>query len=95
MDAEYIRPAAASTRFSVSARTLSRWARFGWIGTSRIGGVRLYRASDIEDLIARNETRRAVVPMPAAAPAPMPEQWWNTDFWADADRISASRGGRR
>lgn len=96
MDSEYIRPAAASARFSVSKRTLSRWARFGWISTSRIGRCRLYRASDIAELIARNETRRDETTV-TTTPAPestLPENWWVTDFWADADLTAAGRGRR-
>ena len=98
MDSEYIRPFAASARFAVSARTLARWARFGWISTSRVGRVRLYRLADIERVIDANTTAPTEAPNetpPSAPESTLPENWWVTDFWADADLTAAGRGRRR
>jgi hypothetical protein len=96
MDALYIQPAAASARFGVSRRTLDRWARFGWISTSRVGRVRLYRLVDIQRVIDAGTTAPTETPITTLAPEPtLPEQWWVTDFWADADLTAAGRGRRR
>lgn len=98
MDAEYVRPAAASARFSVSRRTLDRWARFGWISVSRIDRVRLYRLSEIQRVIDANTAAPTEAPNETPTPAPeltLPENWWVTDFWVDADLTASGRGRRR
>lgn len=82
MDDTYLRPAAAFQRFGVHRNTLIRWANDGLIGRSRVGRAVWYRAQDIADVIASHETRRTVIPMVDAVPAPtLDEPAWVTEFW--------------
>ncbi len=91
-DHEWLRPAAASKRFSVHRDTLAAWANAGLIGRSKVGRCVFYRAADVADLIASRETRRAVVPKAAPLTAtPSTEPAWVADFWA----TGAERSFRR
>lgn len=90
----YLRPAAASRRYGVSERTLSRWAAAGLIGRSAVDGIVLYPSHDIAELIASKLAPRRVVPI-AATPADEPtpgDAWRDSDFWAGT---AAGRGAER
>lgn len=78
MTADMIRPRAAAAQFHVARSTLAAWADAALIGTSKIGRVRYYRASDIADLIATHEARRKVVP--AATAQPDRDESWRDYF---------------
>lgn len=84
MTAEYVRPDEAARRFRVSRATLWRWANRGLIGTARVGGIRMYVAGDIADVIARAVTPRTVVPI-GARPVAAVDDWRSDPFWADAE----------
>lgn len=84
MTSEYLRPRDAARRFSVHRDTLAHWANDGLIGRSKVGGTVWYRAQDIADLIASNETRRKVVPVASTATPKFEEPAWVADFWEQA-----------
>lgn len=90
---EMLRPATAAARFQVCERTLSRWARSGLIGRSQVGAAVFYDSGDIADLIARNTTKRTVVPM-AATPAATAPDWRDDSFWQDAAPPTAAAAAR-
>lgn len=83
MTTEMLRPKAAASRFGVHRVTLHEWAEKGLIGRSRVGGCVFYRASDIAEAIAANETRRTVLPM-VSTPAALPPaaNWRDDPLWS-------------
>lgn len=82
---QWLRPADAAKQFSVSERTLSRWATAGLIGHSKPadGRLVLYAASDIADVIERGVTPRTVVPIQSQPTMAAADDDWRSDpLWA-------------
>ena len=56
--AEYLRPQEVARLLHVSPKTVSQWAKNGWLACHvTLGGHRRYRRSDVEALVARLETK--------------------------------------
>lgn len=61
----YIRIQDIAEQMSVSRRTVNRWVSAGILPSITIGGVRLFKRNDLENLVLHAQLRSIHIPSPS------------------------------